>query len=79
MSVFSVKGSDSKSAGVQAETSASVAPSKLKLKLKNLFIIILSHLKVRSSHLKPIIPLTLIKFLKTIKRHWINLTNFNLF
>ena len=45
--------------GEQAVTIASVAPSKLKL--KNLFIIILSHLMLRPSHLEPTKPPTVDK------------------
>ena len=59
----------SNDASAQPDTSASVAPSKrkLKLKLKNFFITILFHLMLRPAHLEPAKPLSVEKFLKLQK------------
>jgi hypothetical protein len=67
LSAFKVTGSVSNDASAQPDTSASVAPSKLKLKLKNLFITILFHLMLRPAHLEPAKPLSVEKFLKLQK------------
>jgi hypothetical protein len=65
LSAFKVTGSVSNDASAQPDTSASVAPSKLKL--KNLFITILFHLMLRPAHLEPAKPLSVEKFLKLQK------------